>query len=362
MRTNRLWQALETLGGAAPQRDWAQALGDQWAIAGALLRQTGDIAEELICPKSSEIGCFRQIVKSPGGGIRAECGDLPQRCANLPLRHDQVKILALDVSKLFRAIFRAFDLQDVPTSATLGSAVNRLGRYEIRAGVGFPMFLGLPDWGEPLMFRELSEVAATPGPKALLVPYRSAVGPELAAYLEAAEVWIFNLDDVLIWDAKHTLGPRYDPRTIFQDIIAMLPGSNDDASVAPSIALPPGTTWPSIRIEFESDELFLLSGAGVQRAVSPADIGMADKRTGKARLPWEWLRRLALHGGRIPVGKGSAQKHKQFVSEQLSAFIGISEDPIGDDAGHYVAKFRIDGSGLKQGVAGISRRNLAGND
>ena len=27
MRTSPLWQALETLGGAAPQQDWAQAQG-----------------------------------------------------------------------------------------------------------------------------------------------------------------------------------------------------------------------------------------------------------------------------------------------------------------------------------------------
>jgi hypothetical protein len=362
MRTNQLWQALETLGGAAPQRDWAQALGDQWAIAGALLRQTGDIAEELICPKSSEIGCFRQIVKSPGGGIRAECGDLPQRCANLPLRHDQVKILALDVSKLFRAIFRAFDLQDVPTSATLGSAVNRLGRYEIRAGVGFPMFLGLPDRGEPLMFRELSEVAATPGPKALLVPYRSAVGPELAAHLEAAEVWIFNLDDVVIWDAKHTLGPRYDPGEIFKTIITTLPGTSANAPQPPALGLPAGTHWSSISMDFENAELLMLRGPGVQRAVTPSDVGMADRRSGKARQPWVWLSTFAMHGGRMPTGRSSAQKHKQFVSERLVAFTGISEDPIEDEDGHYVAKFSLSADGLSQGAAGKSRRTFAEGD
>ena len=96
--------------------------------------------------------------------------------------------------------------------------------------------------------------------------------------------------------------------------------------------------------------------------VSHGDSYPSHDGTGKARLPWEWLRSFALHGGRIPVGKSSAQKHKQFVSEQLSAFTGIVEDPIGDDSGQYVARFTIDGSGLRQGVAGLSRRNLADDD
>lgn len=361
MRTSSLWQALETFAGAAPQHDWSQALGDQWAIAGALLRQTGDIAEELICTKSSENGCLRQIVKAPRGGIRAECGDLPQRCENLPLEHDQVKILALDVRKLVKAIVKAFDLQDASTSAA-GSVVHRLGRYEIRAGVGFPLFLGLPERGEPLTIRELSEVVATPGPKALLVPYRSAVGAEPAAHLEATDVQVLQLDDVVIWDAKYTLGPRYDPGDIFKSIIATLPGASAEAHQPPALDLPAGTRWSSISMDLENAELLMLRGPGVQRAITPADVGMADRRSGKARQPWIWLSTFAAHGGRMPTGRSSAQKHKQFVSERLVAFTGISEEPIEDEDGHYVAKFSLSADGLSQGSAGKRRRTFADDD
>lgn len=361
MRTSRLWQALEELGGAAPQREWSQALGQDWAMAGALLRPTADVAEDLACRRSSENGCLRNLVRLSDGSFRADCGDIPRRCDTLRLDLDEVKILSLQHGRLASALIRAFGLQDT-TPGAVPAFVQPLGRYDVRSGVGFVLFLGLAERGNPLRFADLAPVFRTPGPKAVLIPHASAVDPDLAWRLTEASAQIFLLDDIVVWDPRTTLAARFDPRTIFRDLIAKLPGSDEDTSVSPAIALPPGAAWPSIRIGFENDELFLLSGAGVQRAVSPADIGMADKRTGKARLPWEWLRRLALHGGRIPVGKGSAQKHKQFVSEQLSAFIGISEDPIGDDAGHYVAKFRIDGSGLKQGVAGISRRNLAGND
>jgi hypothetical protein len=360
MRTNRLWQALEALGGAAPQRDWVRALGDDWGIAGALLHRTGDIAEELVCQRSSENGCLRHLVRLPDGRFRADCGDIPRRCDTAYLELDEVKVLALHPGRLASALIRAFDLRDTVAGAT-PACVQSLGRYDVQSGVGFVLFLGLAERGNPLRFADLAPVFRTPGPKAVLTPHASAVDPDLASRLTEASAQIFLLDDIVVWDPRTTLAARFDPKTIFRNLIAKLPGSDDDATVSPAIALPPGTTWHSIRIGFENDELFLLSGVGVQRAVSPADIGMADKRTGKARLPWEWLRRLALHGGRIPVGKGSAQKHKQFVSEQLSAFTGIAEDPIGDDTGHYVAKFRIDGSGLRQGVAGLSRRNFADN-
>lgn len=359
MTTSRLWQALETFAGVAPQLDWSQELGDQWPVAGALLRQTGDIAEELVCPKSSENGCLRQIVKAPGGGIRAECGDLPRRCENLPLQHEQVKVLALDVRKLFKAIVRAFDLQGAPTSVAPGNVVHRLGRYEVRAGVGFPLFLGLPERSETLTFRELKEIAATPGPKALLVPYRSVVGQEIAANLQANDVNVFQLDDIVIWDAKHTLGPRYDPGDVFKSIIATLPGTSAKADQLPSLDLPAGTQWSSISMELENDELLMLRGPGVQRAIGPADIGMADQRSGRARQPWIWLSTFAKHGGRMPTGRSSAQKHKQFVSEKLVAFTGISEEPIEDEDGHYVAKFSLRADGLRQGSADKRRRTFA---
>jgi len=309
MRTSRLWQAIEALGGAAPQRDWVRALGDDWAIAGALLHRTGDIAEDLVCPRSSENGCLRHLVRLPDGRFRADCGDIPRRCDTIHIELDDVKVLALYPGRLASALIRAFDLQDTVAGATPAS-VQSLGRYDVRSGVGFVLFLGLAERGNPIRFADLAPVFRTPGPKAVLIAQASAVDSDLASRLSEASAQIFLLDDVVVWEPRTTLAARLEPRTIFRDLIAKLPGYDGEGSTLPEIALPPGTTWPSIRIGFENDELFHLIGDGVQRAVSPADIGMADKRTGKARLPWEWLRRLALHGGRIPVGKGSAQKHK----------------------------------------------------
>jgi hypothetical protein len=154
-----------------------------------------------------------------------------------------------------------------------------LGRYDMRSGVGFAVFLGLTEQGAPFIFADLAPVFRTPGPKAVLVPHASAIDSDLSSRLAEAEARVFLLDDVVVWDQKTTLAARFDPGTIFRDLIAKLPGSGDDAPAPPAIALPPGTTWSSIRIAFENDELFNFSGPGVQRAVAPADVGMADKRT-----------------------------------------------------------------------------------
>ena len=139
-----LWQALDALGGAAPQRDWALALGDQWALAGAFLRPTGRVAEELICPKSSENGCSRRIVKLSDGRFRAECGDLPRRCDHLALKSDEIKVLAVDVAKLGKAIIRAFDCRMHPRTSASSPCI---GSVEMKSepGWGFPFSLDYPN-------------------------------------------------------------------------------------------------------------------------------------------------------------------------------------------------------------------------
>lgn len=143
MRTSRFWKAFETLGGAGPQRDWARALGTDWALAGALLRRTGDIAEDLVCPRSSENGCLRHLVQLPDGKFRADCGDVPQRCDTLRLEKDEVRILALDICKLASGLIRAFGLQD-GTAVTTPVPVLPLGRYEIYQASGSLSFSAYP--------------------------------------------------------------------------------------------------------------------------------------------------------------------------------------------------------------------------
>ena len=150
------------------------------------------------------------------------------------------------------------------------------------------------------------------------------------------------------------------PRDPFPPLIGTIQGA--EPVKQPTIILPSQTPWSAISIDFDNAELATLRGPGVQRNFSPADLDMADKRNGRARQPWIWLRTLAVRAGRMPTGKSSAQKHKQFVSEKLMAFTGLSTDPIEDEAGDYIAKFKITGAGLKQGKSGASRRNFVDED
>ena len=146
-------------------------------------------------------------------------------------------------------------------------------------------------------------------------------------------------------DEKQGLIAVNEPSVLFAHLLGTLVDAA--ATKAPAMALPPGTTWPTITIDFLETELAMLRGPGVQRAISPADLGLADRRNARARQPWIWLRTFATHGGRMPTGASSAQKHKQTVTEALEQFTGISGPAINDEDGYYVASFELTATGLR---------------
>ena len=280
---------------------------------------------------------------------------MPRRCNPLVLKGDEIKILAIDVAKLGEAIIRAFDLQDA-TSSFGRRPVHRLGRYEIRAGVGFPVFLGLPEQGEPLSFADFREVVSVPGPKALLIPFRSALGSDLAAYLDDADVRIFELDDVVVWDARRTLGPRYDPHEFFAALVAKVAPALSTTAPAPIIDLPPGTRWQEVSMAFTGPQTISLAAAGQTRVVGPAELGMGRKNSVKPTVQWRLLQAFAEHAGRLPIGTPSAQKQKQSLSAKLCAATGIAEDPIVAEDGYYETLFAIEGEPLSKGRRDQNRR------
>lgn len=349
MRTSRFWKALdEFAGAAAPQIEWVRHLGDQWAPGAALLRPSGRVAEELACRKASEAGCTRRIVTLTDGRRRAECGDVPKRCDSHPVTKEEIAVLEVDVRKLAKALVGAFDLQDAPDISP-HTAVVGLGRFEISAGHGFPVFLGLPRRHAPDPLSAFDIVTSPPGPKVLLVPVRDAIDPVVWSFLTTKGVVGLALDDVVLWDAKRTLAPRLPASHIFRAALDLLPQQGEDTRPTPGVELQVGTRWRDISIEFENAELILVSAPGLTRAVSPADLGMAHLRSGKANTQWAWFRLLAQHGGRMPTGSPSAQKQKQIVSGKLCAFFGLADTPIEDEDGYYIARFRITGGGLSQG-------------
>lgn len=361
MRMTRFWTAIEDLIGAATsQREWVEMLGAEWAAAATLLRPTDKKAEDLVCRKGCVDGYMRRVVRLTDGRLRAECGNPSPICASTFLDEAEVNILALDPQKLAKALIRGLDLMGEADKARLGHAA-LLGRYELSAGRGFPVFLYLPQLVFGFEGEVFDPIAASPaGPRLVLVPTRRCMSSREVKRLDRHQATIMALDETFQWDSRRGPSLIGDPATLFAPLIGTLQGA--ERVKPPAITLPSNTPWSAISIDFENPELAILRGPDVQRGFSPADLDMADKRNGRARQPWLWLRTLAVCAGRMPTGKSSAQKHKQFVSEKLMAFTGLDTDPIEDDEGHYIAKFKITGAGLTQGHPGASRRNFVDED
>ncbi|MEN8740802.1 MAG: hypothetical protein ABF308_13640 [Phaeobacter gallaeciensis] len=357
MRMTTFWNAIEDLIGAATsQREWSEILGAEWAPAATLLRPTDEKAEELVCRKGCVDGYARRVVPMVDGRLRAECGNPSPICESVVLDKAEVNILTLDLKKLAKVLIRALKLVGEPDKASLGHAAF-LGRYEVSAGRGFPVFLYLPQHVFGLDAEAFDPIEASPtGPRLVLVPTRRCTSSPDIKRLVRHQATILTLDETFQWDSRRGLSLTGDPASLFASLLGSIQSA--DQGKSPAITLPSKTPWSAISIEFDNPELAILRGPGVQRSFSPADLDMADKRNGRARQPWIWLRALAVHSGRMPTGKSSAQKHKQFVSEKLMTFTGLATDPIEYDEGHYIAKFKVTGAGLKQGQSGASRRNF----
>lgn len=361
MRMTKFWYAIEDLTGAATsQREWAEILGAEWGPAATLLRPTDKTAEDLVCQKGSVDGCMRRVVRLTDGRLRAECGGPSLICESDFLKEAEVEILALNAQKLATTLRSALRLVGAADRVRLGRSA-LLGRYERNAGRGGPVFLYLPQLLFGFDAEAFDAIGASPaGPRLVLVPTRRCMAHREIRRLNRQQATILTLDETFAWDRRKGLSLVDDPSTLFAPLIGTLQVAMQVK--LPAISLPPRTPWSAISIDFENAELAILRGPGVQRSFSPADLDMANKRNGRARQPWIWLRNLAVRGGRMPTGMSSAQKHKQFVSEKLRAFTGLETDPIDTEDRYYIAKFQLSANGLTQGRRGASRRNFVGDD
>lgn len=361
MRMTTFWNAIEDLIGAATsQREWAEMLGAEWAPATTLLRPTGKKAEDLVCPKGCVDGCMRRVVPLIDGRLRAECGNPSPICESVVLDEAEVNILALDPQKLAKALIRSLNLVDEPDKARLGHTAF-LGRYELSAGRGFPVFLYLPQLLFGFDAEAFDPIASSPtGPRLVLIPTRRCMSAREIKRLERHHATVMTLDETFQWDIRRGPSLIGDTASLFAPLSATIQGAGQVKP--PAITLPSQTPWSAISIDFDNAELATLRGPGVQRSVTPADLGMVDNRNGRTGRAWLWLRQFATHNGRMPTGKSSVQKHKQSVSEKLMAFTGLDTDPIDADDGYYIAKFKLSGDGLTQGRRGASRRNFVDDD
>ena len=356
MRMTRFWRTLdELIGPAACQRDWVRHLGREWCAGAPLLKPAGRVAETLACPKASEFGCQRQVVELIDGRLRAECGDIPRRCDHLELTRDEIVVLEVDRRKLVRAIGRALSLRGGPNLVDRGPVLS-IGRHEISAGRGFPVFLAMPrpDFGLPVS--ALEEIAGISGPKVLLTATRRSLDQDLRRYLDHVRITMMALEDLLFWDGTRGFVPVRPIEDLFAAPLAEIAASAAATRLSPTIDLPPGTRWQGVSMAFTGPQTVSLAVAGRTRVVGPAELGMGRKNSDKPTVQWELLQLFAEHGGRLPTGAPRAQKQKQELSAKLCAATGISEDPIVAEDGYYETLFAIEGEPLSKGKRDQNRR------
>ena len=101
------------------------------------------------------------------------------------------------------------------------------------------------------------------------------------------------------------------------------------------IELPLGIEWDKIEIVFPSEFQFQIVVDGKSyRVLTPAEIGLEDRRTGNPSKAWAYLRLLAQHDGYLPgaqMGK-SGQKTDRKAVQQLRRLLkqvfSLDTDPF----------------------------------
>jgi hypothetical protein len=107
-------------------------------------------------------------------------------------------------------------------------------------------------------------------------------------------------------------------------------------------------SWDQIEISFLSDERVQIEIGSSRATLNYAEMGFADKRSGKPNQAWIMLRRLAEADGLIKDGSGTGQtwtrveKRVQEIRKALKDRYGIASDPIPFVSGTgYQASFRV---------------------
>lgn len=99
-------------------------------------------------------------------------------------------------------------------------------------------------------------------------------------------------------------------------------------------ALPAGTTWQQITMQFHDDENVIIRVNQWKHTANYIELGLCDGR-GKTYRPseqWRFLKVLANLEGKISIknveSKATYKKQKQLLSEKLKAYFSLDYDPF----------------------------------
>ena len=362
MKLDRFWTLLDELPRAAAARyDWKTELGHEHHVAERFLTSSGKRALAVSCPQLSGDGCPRRVIETETGGIRAVCDGLDNRCDALELTREDAIVMTLDKPALASGIGKAFGLLR-PKKADAQASVWHAGDRVTAGGASFPVYLAVVDAEDADKTSIFAPLVAGMQPSLLLVPTASTLSPEQSGYLARSFITVKPVAELvdIAADGSFTATPL-----AARILGEMESNATARTSKAPRRAwqLPPGTEWPKVRIDFISDEVINVScGGGAGRRFEPDQLGLKNKKNGKAREAWFLLKQLALSGGTVPLHEAGdptkAEKRKQELSRSLRDSFGIDSDPFQVIKGEYRALFVATATGLSQGLQGQVARNF----
>lgn len=338
-----MWKQLENL----PRHEHTlvflkQHFHDNHGFIADCFDRTSEFSSEYPCPSPGGDGCPRRACKLPGGKWVAVCGDSPERCDEVNIEREDIRVYQLNLKRLGSLLaerLQSFGVNiDVQVIDPLIQLV-RVGYYVTRGSVRFPVFFHLPinDGDLPKTLNALSQTADV---FILLLPTRDLLRTDQATGLRSQKsiaVGVDGLDSADGFDATRTMAA-------LKDFISLQPESQE-AEQLNKFSTPAGTEWKDISITFMSRDIVSIK-CGSQTAVNIERLHISgmfseSQREKKPTKKWYLLMAFALWGPTLKredlrklFGHNDWRKmraQKSSLSKSLREFFSLEDDPINYD-------------------------------
>jgi hypothetical protein len=382
MMTLAFWKTIEqVLGLATNDAEWRERLADCLPHAERYLKQTSRFVDQVSCPFPGGQNCPRHVIRHRDGAVRAVCGDPHKICDALDLSLSDIRMVELDRRRLSADMARALNL----VSKDGHSATDRimhLGDHIAAGSLGFPVFACLQIGGRPISTSDLADLGRRNLPYVIIVSSLESVATQAHAVARGQRGRVITFGECLQFASTPNAGlvPCVPPLALFAPEIAALT-TGAETRTRSVMSLPADAKWSELQFTFIADEVLNVRYRNQpSKRIEPDQLGMKDRKSGKATRQWRLLQLCAgLEGalprsfpvqtirGERPNGRvvraladfqSGYARQRQLLASALKARFGIDQDPFSASEDCYEARFLLDANGLKQGRADQRNRNF----
>ncbi len=327
----RFWLSLEQVHGlSAAAMEWRQWLDDEWTTARALMKPRGQRVATVRCPSPGGDGCPRRVVVHDDGRIAAVCQDRPRSCDTLALQPEDVIALDVDLRKIAGLLGTVLALEPAFLVVTGQSRLWRLGRHEVAAGAGFPVFLTVQATATAYHTVIAGLCRAADGHFLITIPTRNLMMPETIALLAERKSQLLALGEALAVDDQGRLAAIRPA----DELLADLRRHFVTATTPPAVRFPtpPGSRWEEVSIRFVTQEQVHIKVRHAAAAYEFSQMAMEDRRSHRPDAQWSLLIAFAENRGQITWRDAAADrknaKRRQLLARTLQDFFGLEGDPF----------------------------------